>query len=98
MGLSSRGASYGRALSEEVISAVGNVTAEGLTAPASARSAVVSVDADARYKQIGTPTVSEGHYLVAGNQVEVFADELDTFEIIAATGTAVDVFVTYYGD
>lgn len=96
MGLSGRGAGYGKALSEEGFT-VNTAVAGSLTPPAAAYTAVVSVDADCRFKMIGTATSSSGHYLTAGNQVEVFKDELNTFSIIGAVVSAA-VFVTYYGN
>lgn len=98
MSILARSASYGEAIADESFSANGS-TAQALTPPASAVSAVVSVSgSDARYRLTGSaPTASIGHLLVIGNQVEVYINDLPTFEIISTSGTDTDVFVTYYG-
>lgn len=98
MSLAARGSGYGNALSEESITA-NATTAESLTPPGAAMSAVVSVSGEnARYRLAGTPTASVGHLLVIGNQVEVYVNDLNNFQIISTTATDAEVFVTYYGN
>lgn len=96
MGISARGAAYGRVLSTEQISQ-GASTASGLTVPAAARSAFVTMGANpVRFRSDGTdPTTSVGHYVAANGNLELFGDELNTIKFISTTSTS-NIFVTYY--
>lgn len=99
MGISNRGSGFGRVLSSESITGIGTVTAQGLTVPAFARSALVTVGSNAaRFRSDGTdPTAGVGHYVAANGVLEVFGDEVGDIKFISTTGTT-DLFVTYYGE
>lgn len=98
MGLSNRASQYGETLSSQE-NTVDNTTAEGLTVPDAAVSALVTAGAVAcRWRTDGVaPTASVGHYLAANENIEVFGADMDTFKIIATATTSV-LFITYYKD
>lgn len=98
MGVSARGASYGRVISSETLQAVtGSVVV--LSPPAAARSAFVTVGANpVRFRSDGTdPTTSVGHYLAANSNLEVHSDEMNQVKFRSTTSTS-DMFVTFYGE
>lgn len=87
---------YGDTISSEAISQDA-ITASSLTVPPTALSALVSAAGDCRFRTDGTdPTITIGHPLNAGQNVEIFGTaDLGNFAIISQSGT-VDVFVTYF--
>lgn len=99
MGLSSRGASYGRVLSSESIPSVTTSTAVALTVPAGTKSVLVTVGSNpVRFRSDGTdPSTTVGHYIAANGNLEVFGDEAGAIRFISATSTT-SIFATYYGE
>lgn len=98
MSLLTRAYDYGVAVSSESIT-VDATTAQGLTVPAGAVSALVTAGANpVRYRLDGVaPTASTGHYVAANGNVEVYAADLTSARFIATTGTST-LFVTYFKD
>ena len=86
---------FGKGQSFEQLSVT--TSAQQLTVPSQAKSALVSVDsADIRWRVDGTdPTTSTGHLLSDGQYFEFFGDEIENLSVIATSGTA-KVAVTYY--
>ncbi len=96
MGASARGSSFGSVIQSETMT-LNVTTADALTVPAGAVSALITVGANAiRYRSDGTdPTVSVGHFIAANGNVEVFGNEMDSIKLLATTSTS-DTIVTYY--
>ncbi len=96
--LGARGAGFGSPLSTENFTQDA-VTATGLTVPAGAKSALITVGGQAvRYRSDATdPTSTVGHFVAANGNIEVFGNELASIKLISTSATS-DIFITYYGD
>ncbi len=99
MGLIRRQQEFGKTISSQSISQDAT-TATALTVPTATtvQSALVSVWGPCSFRTDGTsPTATVGHTMAANASVEIFGDDVRTFEIISQSGT-VAVFVTYLGE
>ena len=98
MGLSNRASQYGAALSEQTLT-VDATTAQGLTVPATAVSALITAGANpVRWRSAGvSPTSTVGHYLAANANLEIFGVDLNAIKFISTTATS-DLIITYFKD